>query len=199
MKHPVTRELYAYWDALRQGRAAPERADIDPAAIRGTLADAFILEVQGSSVGLREFPVRLSGTRMGALFLRELKGSSLLDWWRSEDQATLRELLACVLDDRAAMVAGARTAPQGHTPLDLELLLLPLRHHGKTHSRVLGSLAPSRPATWMGLLRAEPLSLLSFRRVGIAEEAAASFAGHRFPPPEPPSRRGRFLVYEGGR
>ena len=34
MKHAASRELYAYWEEQRGRRAAPERAEIEPGAIR---------------------------------------------------------------------------------------------------------------------------------------------------------------------
>ena len=63
---------------MRGARSAPERSEIDPAAIRGVLADTFILEVDIS----RRYPVRIAGTRTNALFLRELKGGGFLDLWQ---------------------------------------------------------------------------------------------------------------------
>ena len=56
--------------------------------------------------------------------------------------------------------------PLGRAPLDLEMLLLPLRHHGKTHARLIGSLAPSLIPSWFGLVPAESLSLNSLRILG---------------------------------
>ena len=44
MKHPSNRELFEYWNERRGTRLAPERADIDPAAIRKVLGDTFVLE-----------------------------------------------------------------------------------------------------------------------------------------------------------
>src|SRR3954454_9451040 len=43
MKHASIRELFAYWNLRRGARLAPDRSDIDPAVIRGVLADTFIL------------------------------------------------------------------------------------------------------------------------------------------------------------
>ena len=45
MKHPCIRQLFAYWNHLRRGRAAPERGDIEPVAIRSLLADVTGLEI----------------------------------------------------------------------------------------------------------------------------------------------------------
>ena len=44
MKLAATMELYAYWNRLRGARSAPERNDVDPGAIRGVLADTFVLD-----------------------------------------------------------------------------------------------------------------------------------------------------------
>ena len=72
MKHQATRDLYAYWQQLRRGRTAPDRSEIEPADIRHLLGHTFILEV----VSRREFRFRLAGTRVCALFGREMKIST---------------------------------------------------------------------------------------------------------------------------
>jgi len=46
VKHPSVRELYRYWNAQRGLRAAPERSDIEPGAIRRALADTAVRFVQ---------------------------------------------------------------------------------------------------------------------------------------------------------
>jgi hypothetical protein len=166
----TTRQLFAYWDEIRGARLAPERADIDPAGIRGLLANTFMLEVDSAG----RFPFRLSGTRINALFLRELRGSSFLDLWRSSERAELAKLVFSVLDDTAPAVMGAAAAPSGHLAIDLELLLLPLRHHGKTHARILGSLAPAAQCSWFGLIAAEPLVLHSIRILRPGEPAGGA-------------------------
>ena len=43
MKHHSSRIVLDYWNAQRQNRPAPERADIDPGAIRHALGDTFML------------------------------------------------------------------------------------------------------------------------------------------------------------
>ncbi|MCX7900010.1 MAG: PAS domain-containing protein [Methylocystis sp.] len=159
MRQQVSKELYSYWSRIRGARAAPERADIDPTAIRGALADTFMIEVDIAS----EFPIRLSGTRLDALWLREQKGVSFLNLWRAEDRRSIAAALLTVIDGVSPVVAGAQARPEGGAPLELELLLLPLRHHGKTHSRVLGSLAPSYQPDWIGRVAAGELELVSLR------------------------------------
>ena len=89
MKLAASRELFAYWNALRGLRSAPERDDVDPGAIRGVLADTFILEFDPAA----GFPLRVVGTRTNALFLRELRGEPFLGLWREADRAEIAELV----------------------------------------------------------------------------------------------------------
>ena len=75
MKHAASRELYTYWQALRGRRPAPQRAEIEPGAIRHVLSEAFIVALDRGA----GYPFRLAGTRVCALFGRELKGESFLE------------------------------------------------------------------------------------------------------------------------
>ena len=75
-------ELYSYWDALRGARSAPERNDIEPGAIRGVLADTFILEISrrsGFSVPGRRQP------HQRAVRPRIARPSRFSSLWRRED------------------------------------------------------------------------------------------------------------------
>ena len=202
MKHAVSRELYSYWDELRKGRSSPERTDIDPAAIRNVLADTFILSV--GQLNEAALSIRLSGTRLNALFMREMKGCSILDLWLAEDRGAVERIFHTVLDDAAPLVAGLRGAPVGHQPVDLEMVLLPLRHQGRTHARILGSIAPVEMPSWLGLVGIEELTLTSLRLIDTAASSEtapwrAAQAIGRVESVATPRRYGRFLVHEGGR
>lgn len=201
MKLAASQELHAYWNLLRGARSAPERAEIDPAAIRGVLADTFILEIDQPNA----YPIRIAGTRTSSLFMRELKGSGFLDLWQPGDRRDMVAMLGCVADEAVALVAGVSSRPGGWPALDLELLLLPLRHHGATHKRVLGVLAPAAAPRWLGLVPAAPLNLLSLRVLDRREPAPPPRA-ERAPGEEPApafsrapalSRRGHLYVVEG--
>ena len=86
VKLAVTMELYAYWNQLRGARSAPERNDVDPGAIRGVLADTFVLDFDDR----RGFPFRIAGSRANAIFLKELRGLSFLELWRDADRERTR-------------------------------------------------------------------------------------------------------------
>lgn len=161
MKHEPTRELFAYWNRLRGERSAPERSEIDPAAIRGVLADAFMLDVDTE----KTFPFRLAGTRVNGLFDAEQKGRSFLELWRGDERRDMAAVLLSVADMPAPIVAGGSAAPRGHEPCGFEFLFLPLRHFGKTHARILGLVTPALRPAWLGLLPLQPLTMTSLRVV----------------------------------
>jgi hypothetical protein len=195
MRLQATKELFDYWRRRKGARAAPDRSDIDPTAIHQILADTFILEVDAERV----FPMRLSGTRIDALWLEGRKGRSFIDLWRGVDRVSVAAAMLTVIDGVTPIVAGARTQAGDSAPLDLELLLLPLRHFGKTHSRVLGALAPVYQPDWLGLRPAGPLELLSLRIVEEKPTRPTIRKHSRFEPRRPARERPRLVVYEGGK
>ncbi len=168
MKLEATRDLFAYWNRLRGERTAPERCDIDPVAIRAILPDTFMLDVAA------DFPIRLAGTRVDALFDGERIGSSFLDLWQRPERHNLAAVLDAVSDVASPVVVGASGAPLGRPPCAFELLFLPLRHFGKTHSRILGIATPVTPPTWLGLAPMGPLAIRSLRVVGLDEMLSAT-------------------------
>lgn len=205
MKHPTSRQLHAYWDRLRGERAAPERSEIEPGEIRNLLSDSFILETDPAR---RWSAIRLAGTRLCALFGRELRGNAFVDLWggaapaqASADPWRLVETVAC---DTVGVVAGLTGLTARDEALDLELLLLPLRHRGKTQARILGSLSPHCIPSWLGtrpILRLEAVSLRVLE-VAVAEPTAVRSFVEGLPEPanDPrPVRFGHLLVHEGGR
>ena len=164
MRQQATRELYAYWNAIRRERAAPDRADIDPAAIRRILSDTFIIEADGEG----QFPLRLTGGRLNGLWLDETKGRSFPGLW-GDDCASVTAVLWTVMDGAVPVVMGAWAAPQDRPPVELEVLLLPLRHQGRTHARILGAIAAANHPDWMGLIPVERLALRSLRIMSASD------------------------------
>jgi hypothetical protein len=188
MKHATSRILFAYWDAVRGERASPERRDIEPGAIRHILADTFMLEIGVN--GAAEF--RLAGTRMCALVGRELKGQLFERLWPAHASADARRSINTVMDETAGLVSGLVGATLEGPTVNLEMLLLPLRHHGKTHALVLGALSPATIPSWFGL---HPISFLNTVSQRVIRTS--------WVPPglneTPAVRQRRFVVHRGGR
>ena len=198
MKLAVTMELYAYWNQLRARRSAPERNDVDPGAIRGVLADTFVLDFDEA----HGFPFRIAGSRANAIFLKELRGRPFLDLWADADRGELKSVLHCVADEAQAFLVGAQARPPGLGAVDLEVILLPLRHHGLTHSRLLGAFAVHAAPAWMGLMGAGPIALASLRALDSSASPAPvqeSAAEACFSLRDPPRRYRHLFVYPGDR
>lgn len=193
MKHRSNRELFAYWNERRGARLAPERTDIDPAAIRHVLGDTFVLAANGFG----GYPFRLAGTRLCALFGRELKGECFVALWDRDDQPIVRELVGTIVEEQTAVVASVtgKTADGALQSVTLELLLLPLAHRSCADARVLGALAPMTAPYWLGAKTMRPLTLCMFRYIGAGLGSVTfprlTAGGGR--------RRHGLTVYEGGR
>lgn len=192
MKHSSSRDLYGYWDQQRGRRTAPERMEIDPTAVPRVLADTFLLGDDPSG----NLVFRLAGTRVCALFCRELRGEEFLPLFGPGRRA-VEDLLTIVCDEATATVAGMTAQIGDGATAELELLLLPLRHNGRFDSRVLGVLAPIKPPYWLGAMPVVALSLGALRHIGAAARPQPLL------PPQPVERGGRvrhgFVVYDGGR
>jgi len=189
MKHASSRELYAYWEEKRGTRPAPERSEIEPGAIRGVLSDAFILALDRKA----GHPFRLAGTRVCALFGREIKGEAFLDLWAPASRPIVGSLLAILADECTGTVAGATAENAEGEAVDLELLLLPLGIRRPSFARAIGVLAPIKVPSWLGVRPIGPLTLGGRRHVG------AELQKRLLPRFITPRRRHGLLVYDGGR
>src|SRR5215470_6612013 len=127
MKHLTTQAFFNYWTSKRGRRRAPTRSDIDPADILHILSETFILTADFVN-GIR---VRLAGTRICALFTREIKGEAFEELWSEASREQVRELVAAVVDEKAGVVAGVHGLTEQGAEIDLELLLLPLASDGR--------------------------------------------------------------------
>ncbi|HVL73395.1 MAG TPA: PAS domain-containing protein [Beijerinckiaceae bacterium] len=190
MKHATSRLLFAYWDGLRGERAAPDRAEIEPGAIRQILADTFILELGED----RSPSFRLAGTRLCALFGAELRGRSFAGLWGAA-AGEAEDLVATVLDETAGVVAGLAAADAEGRGLALEMVLLPLRHRGKTQARMLGALAALALPPWVGLRPLGPLAVTSTRVIRASPRLRSAVPEADLVALE---RRRAFVVHRGG-
>jgi hypothetical protein len=191
MKQPATLELYSYWNHLRGARLSPEREEVDPLAIRHILADTMMLETDDD----RTFPVRISGTRLNALFLGEQKGRAFIDLFAPAERQSAAAMILSMLNGARPVVATLSAAPHADEPATLELLLLPLRHRGKAQARILGALTPVAIPSWLGLRPALCLRMISMRFV---EEAPAQDTPEQLAGRMKARRRGLFVI-PGGR
>lgn len=204
MKHATSRELFDYWNRVRDGVPAPRRVDIEPSDIRRILADAFILECADRE----HYPIRLAGTRICGLLCREIKGDDFRSLWQAADRDAVATLGTAIASDAAGAVltVDART-DRGRT-LTAEVLMLPLRHNGPANDRILGSLAPFDRPYWVGTEPVSALAIVSLRLIWPDEQPhflrRAPAAGQDLPHPAAipapnARRRGHLTILDGGK
>jgi len=193
MKHQSTRAIFDYWNKKRGSRPAPARADIDPAEIRHALSDTFMLAADFTD----QLRFRLAGTRVCALFNREIKGEAFAELWSESSRKSIDELLAVVTHEAVGVVAGLTAQTEDGAKADLELLLLPLAHAGHARVRAMGVLAPTVSPYWLGAKPATELTLGTLRHTGV--DADISIAPRLIPAAGGSRIQHGFVVYSGGR
>ena len=108
MKHPSSREFFAYWDEKRGGARAPDRSEIEPGAVRELLGDIFVLSYDAAA----GYPFRVAGTRVCALLGRDLKDQSFSALFAPEGRREIEEIIAVVAEEMLAAVAGITATSQ---------------------------------------------------------------------------------------
>ncbi|WP_455271874.1 PAS domain-containing protein [Rhizobium herbae] len=153
MRSKTAIEIYAYWDQLRGHREVPTRSQIEPAHIRNILADLFILEKTPRG----DIRFRLAGTRICALFARELRGSTFDALWLAEQTGRLARIADDVMTQKAPVILSASSLAGTADRLPTEIILLPLRSPDGVVDRIIGALAPLSRPHW---LEATPVNYL---------------------------------------
>ena len=183
MKHPSNREFYAYWDDKRGGARAPERSEIEPAAVRELLGDIFVLSYDAAA----GHPFRVAGTRLCALLGCDLKNRSFAALFAADGRREIQEIIAVVAEEMLAAVAGITATAEDGSLAHLELLLLPFNARAHAPISLTGLLAPFESGH--NLLR--DFKLTSWRYLGDQPQKFVPRALRKLK-----IARG-FMVYEG--
>jgi hypothetical protein len=138
MKHPSSREFFAYWDDKRGVAAAPDRSEIEPGAVRELLGDIFVLSCDAAA----GYPFRVAGTRVCALLGCDLKGHEFTALFAPGSRREIADLLGIVVEETQAIVAGLTASSADGATTHLELLLLPFNSRAHTPISLTGLLAP---------------------------------------------------------
>jgi len=174
MKHPSSREFFAYWDAKRGDARAPDRSEIEPGAVRELLGDIFVLSYdQGAG-----YPFRVAGTRVCALLGRDLKDASFSALFTPDSRREIEDLVSYVAEEMLAAIAGITATTDDGKTAHLELLLLPFNN--RAHAPVsltgvlapfeddLGTIADFKVTSWRYLHRPQKLVPRALRKLAIA-------------------------------
>src|SRR6202034_3771143 len=138
MKHPSSREFFAYWDEKRGDARAPDRSEIEPGAVRELLGDIFVLSYDTGS----GYPFRVAGTRVCALLGCDLKDRSFSALFAPDGRREIEEIIAVVAEQMLASVAPTTATSEDRSPPHLESLLLPSNTGSRPPSSLPRLLAP---------------------------------------------------------
>jgi hypothetical protein len=138
MKHPSSREFFAYWDGKRGLARAPDRSEIEPGAVRELLGDIFVLSYDPAA----GYPFRVAGTRVCALLGCDQKGSSFSALFAHDCRREIEDIIGIVAEEMLAAVAGITATAEDGSRVHLELLLLPFNNRAHTPLSLTGLLAP---------------------------------------------------------
>jgi len=181
MKHPSSREFFAYWDQQRGSARAPDRSAIEPGAVRELLGDIFVLSYEPG------YPFRVAGTRVCALLGCDQKGSSFSALFAPHCRREIEDILGIVAEEMLAAVAGLSATSEDGSVAHLELLLLPFNNRAHTPLSLTGLLAPFAD----GHHALRDFNLISWRYLGHPPQRLVPRALRKLA-----VARG-FMVYEG--
>ncbi len=133
-----------------------------------------------------------------------------------KDREAIACLLAAIVEDGAAAVLGLEAQNERGQSTPIEIMMLPLRHEGPNHTRILGCYAPLKTPYWLGLHPVVRQPVQSLRLIWPDERPSflmtADEAAAVAPAPEPAAivrtarpaagggrRVGHLRVIEGGR
>jgi hypothetical protein len=138
MKHPASRDFFAYWDKQRGNARAPDRSDVDPEAVRERLPDIFVLAYDHEA----GFPFRVAGTRVCALTSRDLKDVGFSSLFDGQSRREIEDIITYVVEETLPAIAGITATADDGTRVHLELLLLPFSDRAHAPVSLTGLLAP---------------------------------------------------------
>jgi hypothetical protein len=174
MKHPSSREFFAYWDAKRGDARAPDRSEIEPGAVRELLGDIFVLSYDNDA----GYPFRVAGTRVCALLGRDLKDKSFSALFTPDGRREIEDIISYVAEEMLAAIAGITATAEDGSTAHLELLLLPFNNRAHAPISLTGLLAPFesdlgtirdfKVTSWRYLHRPQKLVPRALRKLAIA-------------------------------
>jgi hypothetical protein len=134
MKHRNNHFAVGYWSRIRQGRPAPDQADIDPRALKRLLPFVFLLDAR--SIG--NLTYRLAGTTLCARYGGELRGRNFLSHWDPDSRAKLSDLLRQALAQRTPACLTSIGATEDCRMVEIETVLMPITFGAAVPERFLG-------------------------------------------------------------
>lgn len=141
MRNAHTQSLLDHWRRERGETLAPRKTEIDPKAIKGHLAFAFLLKREAGD----KFTFVLAGTGMCDLFGKELKGHSFTHLWAEQSRNAALTSLIRVSNLSVPTVALSVAETEDGRAMPGEVLLLPYTDDRGETTYILGHFQPLDP------------------------------------------------------
>jgi hypothetical protein len=131
----VLTRVETYWETTRGNRLVPQRVDIDPRGLSGSLSHVFLVE--RIAAGLARF--RVAGSHLSEVMGLEVRGMPLSAAFAPNSRENLADAVQALFDDPSIVHLDVEGEPGfGKPPLTGAMKLFPLRSDLGEISRALG-------------------------------------------------------------
>lgn len=135
------RELLAYWQGKRLGRAMPARADVNPADIVSHLPSVFLIGAAPPACTPGDFYVRLMGTALNEMLADDYTGRTLAQGMPGKAASALAKVLGTICELRRPLrLYGHAAFLPDRIPAAIEAIVLPLSSNGTLVDMAMGEL-----------------------------------------------------------
>lgn len=131
------RQMLAYWQSKRHGRAMPARADIDPAEIKPLLPDIILVDVVYDAAARPDFVYRLLGTREVEIRGRDPTGQRVAQNFHGPSAENALGCYNKVAAAKVPLLDDEYYAREGDEYGDEANLFLPLSNDGEQVNMIL--------------------------------------------------------------
>ncbi len=160
--HPAARNMFAVWDAIRQGRSAPCRNELDLRSIKKLLPHVALIERHPLKF---QFSFRLAGTGLRKIFGQELTDRDFLELWPRVERNAIASLASDVIvRHKAGSIRFKGFTSDGRVET-IELLMLPLLPSRRNATQILATLAAVAEPYWLGDYPIVRTELISMREI----------------------------------
>ncbi len=199
--HPAARNMFAIWDAIRQGRSAPCRNELDLRTIKKLLPHVALIERHPLKF---EFSFRLAGTGLRKIFGKELTGEDFLELWPRVERNAIAQLASDVIIRHKPSSLRFKGFTSDGRVETIELLMLPLLPSRRNATHILATLAPVAEPYWLGdhpIVRTEMISMREIWTESFSEPAVpapAPLASIKRPAPANQPGAAQLQLIRGG-
>jgi hypothetical protein len=135
--HPGSRQLFRYWEALREERACPSKAELDLKSVRKVVPNLFIWERDTSS---NSFRYRLAGTAIAELLHHDPTGWDAMHKWDNFERAIMMRSFDLAMVKYQPALVRMRLITNKRDVIGCELIVLPVLGRNADDVQLLGGL-----------------------------------------------------------